>query len=162
MSRSGDLKKLKDYARSKKVKVRFRSKFPLGGIFLNGTYNIPNRTVTLSSDFKKKKCRHHRLIYTLAHELGHAADFDKMGKRVHYRTVQSVGVFVMWCMGEIYIPKKYLRILRRIIVDMEERAYDEGEKILRRLKIEVPAKWAALNRKRSVGSYRRAFSRYLD
>jgi hypothetical protein len=159
--RRSDLQKLKAYAKSKKIRVRFSAKHPLGIMKLSGYYNIPARVVTLSPDLKTHREERH-LIHSLAHELGHASDFDDMGKRECYRHMQCVGLFNMWRFGEVFVSKKYLRKLRRVIVDLEEAAWTRGENILKKLKIEMDEVWMKKSRTKFVGTYKKVFSKHLD
>jgi hypothetical protein len=68
----------------------------------------------------------------------------------------------MWRLGEVSISKKYLRKLRRVIIDLEEAAWTRGENILKKLKIEMDEVWMKKSRTKFVGTYRKVFSKHLD
>jgi hypothetical protein len=75
-----------------------------------------------------------KLLYTVAHEMGHCADTDKMKKkRTHDVCVMILKFFRNCCYHGLNIPKQ----VKWFVVGCERRAWDEADVMLDRLGISL-------------------------
>lgn len=147
------VKKLRQYAKKKGVRVRFNRRVPL---YAAGSYRAVRNVIYLSPKLKGPA-----LVCTLAHELGHALDFLSMKKRIWRMNVMVSGAFNFWYAGRFYIPKKNVRTMRDLIISREELAWDMGEDVLDELGIDVDRKFLKKQRREAVRTYRQLFSQRL-
>lgn len=148
---------LRRHARRSGVRVVFRSRerFKLNSPGTVASYHPPTRTVSIL----KKKWGKRDLVYTLAHELGHAEDFD-----MNYRTTPKIlssamTLFHMYANGEIKLHPKHKPGFRKFILGLEIAAFDRGDKILEELGICLPLAWTQNQRSDTLGAYRSIFRR---
>lgn len=148
---------LRRKARQMGVRVIFRSwqRFRLNSPGTVACYHPPTRTVSIL----KKKWKKQDLVYTLAHELGHAADFDKKPKKKLPLHGKALTLFHMYANGEIKLHPKYKPDFRNYILGLETAAFDEGDMILEELGIRLPIGWMQGQRVGTLRAYRSIFRR---
>lgn len=148
---------LRRHARRIGVRVVFRSRsrFKLNSPGTVACYHPPSRTVSIL----KKKWKKRDLVYTLAHELGHAADFDRKPKKKFPAHGKAMTLFHMYANGEIRLHPKFKPDFRKYILGLETAAFDEGDRILRVLGIRLPPTWTQGQRADTLRAYRSIFRR---
>jgi hypothetical protein len=118
-------------------------------------YHPPSRTIAIV----KKRWGKRDKIYTLAHELGHAADFDKKPKKKMPLHKKALTLFHMYANGQVRLHPKYKPDFRKYILGLETAAFDEGDRILEELGISLPPDWMRDQRSGTLRAYRSIFRR---
>lgn len=117
-------------------------------------YHPPTRRIRIVSSLKKKP---HELIYTLAHELGHAVDFDGMNKKEYKFTCKATALSNLVASGDVLVKKSQLPHIRDFVLDGEKVAFENGDDILRILEIPITKSLRTL-KKDTMSAYRRLYS----
>lgn len=138
-----------------RVVFRSRARFRLNSPGTVASYHPPTRTVSIL----KKKWGKRDLVYTLAHELGHAGDFDRKPKKKLGFHSKALTLFHLYANGEIKIHPKFKPDFRKYILGLETAAFDEGDRILKVLGIRLPQVWTQEQRTGTLRAYRSIFRR---
>jgi hypothetical protein len=156
MKRSRDFQRLVRYARRHGVGVRFVDHEKMGDHAPGAVayYAIDQRKIFLSKALRTNfDC-----IYTLAHEIGHAMDFDGMTKKQFRFNRKAVGAANYVINFRPRIAKKYRLALKQIVLQNEIYAFENGEEVLSLLKIKLPKKKMESDKQDTLRAYRRLFS----
>ena len=115
------------------VRVQFKSRkhFRLNSPGTVASYHPPTRVISIL----KKKWSKRDLIYTLAHELGHVMDFDKIPKKKHRFHSLALTLFHLYARGEVRLHPKHKPDFRKYILGLETAAFDEGDCLVYELRI---------------------------
>lgn len=103
-------------------------------------FDMATRQIRINKSLRKDP---DRFIYALAHEIGHCIDFDSLKKREWRRQAKIIQLFHTAIAYDCKMP--YL--MRMNIISGEKRANQNGERLMRRLGINLP--------KRKIKSLRR-------
>lgn len=152
-----DFLKLRELARKMDIRVRFVSRKWMTRRIARYTlaaYHPPTRRIMIVSSMKR---RPRELVYTLAHEMGHAVDFDGMTAREFKQNGKATVLSNMVSSGQIEIPKHQLKHIRDFVLEGERVAFENGEELMEQLDISVTAQHCQL-KKDTMKAYRRLFS----
>lgn len=156
MKRSRELERLIRYARRHGVGVRFvkhekMSEHSPGAV---AYYSIDDRKIFISKIITGKWDQ----LYTLAHEIGHAIDFDGMTQKEFRFNRKAVGAANYVMKYRPRIARKYRKALKTIVLQNEIYAFENGEEVLSLLNIRIPKKWMEANKQDTLRAYRALFS----
>jgi hypothetical protein len=161
MSYSKDFRKLRSFANEYNFSVRFIGKKSLSKDITGaiGLYRVTTRTIWLSRTISN---RPHILLYTLAHELGHALHFDLMSKKELKTRLACSGLFNAWTRGEVILSKSNISYLCQAVMSGEEIACDYGDIIIRDLGLKLPQRTMERERNNGLQAYEDLFSRFVQ
>lgn len=150
---SASIKKLKLFARNAGLSMRsagkkhFNNHAPGAVAYYNHAFKI----IRFCDEYITS---HDELMYTLAHEMGHALDFSRAGKKECKLFCKALQYSNYMLDNNIHIPI----ILRDFLILREHRASDIGEKILKHLNIKLDSRNMKRWRNESIRSYKKILS----
>jgi hypothetical protein len=157
------ISKLRRYAKRCGIKVKFLDSKKMNPIksvkrqikFM-GTYNCQTRILSISSELKR---RPFSFIYTFAHELGHALDFDNMSsRRLKWEMEMLLAAkYIMYMKPKV--RKETKQVVREAFLEMERAASTNGEQILSSLGIKIPVWKLEYARMENLDTYQRMFGK---
>ena len=96
------------------------------------SYNVYTRVILVD---KKAFSSNEKLIYTIAHELGHAVDLDKEPPECLKALSDGLIKYAEMSNAGVRVPKP----VQEFVLDRERRAFLEGDSILEQIDVQLPA-----------------------
>lgn len=145
------LKKFRKYAKDNELTLRIVSRESISKKidYAIAYYEYDSRKICLSKTLVDTK-NIDELIYTLAHEFGHAADFDNLTKTQLARMINATKLFQFARQFDCAAPK----YLKDMIILREKQANAYGRTILKELCIDIKKSVLNYYDKESIRSYR--------
>jgi Tfp pilus assembly protein PilZ len=155
-----DFERLRNYARRRGIGVRFVKHEKVIRDHTKNTlawFSINGNQIFLSDILKRVYLGH--MIHILAHEIGHALDFDSMTdkERKLQLKVTTFASYYMKMKKKPVIGRRLLSTVRKEVLYTENVAFDIGEDVLRHLSIRLSKKLMVASRKETINAYGHEF-----
>jgi len=144
-----NIDKLIEYAESQRVNVRFVRIVDESGLAIAG-YSMKDNEIVLLMDLDLDD---QYTTYVVAHELGHYIDFRKRNNDYLTMMLVAESIFDSCVKCSVETPKQ----VADTILVAEQKAFDNAERLLTKLKIDLPKTKKRQWRRTAVSDYRRAF-----
>lgn len=144
------IKKLRKFAKKIGVSIRFTSASQNKLPDYVAYFDPYTKRIMIQNKLKKNMPK---LIYVMAHEIGHAIDFSNMNKKDRYFNDKACQLFHIAKYYGYKIPKE----LSNVIIEREHEANKNGEKLITELAIPLQNRTIRRYRNAVIDGYKHLF-----